>query len=241
MVVAELADDVVHELEQVGGRQIQARVRLHRRPELTHQARRTDPAPADVRDRERGAAGPEVDHVEPVAADAGSLHAGLVVGGRLEVGGPERRRRQQAALQRIGDRVLTLGSISGGRRRRDRLFGLASLGDVLNEASEHHRRAVLVRSPLRAPVSSAPHRSPSGCSRTSDSKGSPDAIADASAARTCCPDPRDGGDGGSPRGRAARQGPTRSLPSIRRSCSELRLEPVERSSSQLPTSASRSA
>ena len=149
LVLAEVADQAVERLQQVGRRQVEPGVGPHRRPQLAHHGGRPHAAAHHVADDQRGPAAAELDHVVPVAADLGALDAGAVVGRDLEVVEVEARLRQQAALQLVGDRVLAGGRLGVGGGQRQRLLGRAALGDVLHRPAQHLPLAVARRAPPR--------------------------------------------------------------------------------------------
>ena len=105
-------------------------VRAHRGAQLAHHGGGVHAAAHHVADHERRAAGADLDHVVPVAADLRARDAGLVEGGDLELVGVERQRRAAgcAAARRR----------SGARARASRSAAAASacsasrcVGDVL--------------------------------------------------------------------------------------------------------------
>lgn len=113
---AKLVDDRVEPLEHLGRRQVEPGVGAHRRTELSDQAGRAHATPGHVADHQRRPPGAEGDRVVPVPAHPGALDAGLVVGRDLKVLGLEPPGRQQAALERVSDRVLPRGGLAGDRR-----------------------------------------------------------------------------------------------------------------------------
>ena len=69
---------------------------------------------------------------------------GCVVRRDLELVGDERRRREQAALELVGDLALARRGLALGGGRGERLLGGALLGDVLVGAAQAHRLPVVV-------------------------------------------------------------------------------------------------
>jgi hypothetical protein len=147
--------------------------------------------------------------------------------------------REQTALERVGDLVLALGRLPGRGGGRERLLGFAATGDVLDEPARSvgSPRSSQTTSPRTLTTACSPS---SRMSRTSLENGRRSAIAASSARRARSASPgRTRRSIASTKGSAASSSAVRE--SIRNSCSEPRITPVERSISQLPISASRSS
>ncbi len=193
----------------------------------------------DVADDERGPPGAELDDVVPVAADLRALDARAVVRGELEVLGVEDHRRQEAALELVGDAVLARGRLA--------------LAAAMRRTSSASRCSVmswtLPRSTVGAPSSSRCRTPRARTMRSSEPWPGTTPALDVERRAALRPRPRSR----PRRARGRRRGRTVSAPSRpaarsssasiasrRRNSAEPRTPLVARSISQLPTRASRS-
>ncbi len=148
-MAADGRDHVVEQAQYFGRRQFQPGVGANRGPQLSHHRGRGDATTHHVAEDEAGPPALEIDDVVPVAAGLGPRDAGPVIGGDLDAVGCEGERRQQAALQLLGNLVFPGGGFARRRGARLSQLRLPLLGDVLDAAAQGRRRTVL------APVQNA--------------------------------------------------------------------------------------
>jgi hypothetical protein len=116
-----LEHEAVHPLEHQLGPEGLERIGTQGALQVGHPCRRLDAAADHIPDRDPDLSAPERDRVVPVAADPG-LHAPGPIPGREPQPGHNRKPRQEAALQGLGDLSLDLHPL---RRLFERLQGRA--------------------------------------------------------------------------------------------------------------------